>query len=516
MASQIDHLVSGGHIVDGSIIEVQECIKNMAGSKPIIIVLGTTVLDKQQPRIGNPQHVNPAANNNNPAAAAGGGGAGAGVMDPGAAAMLGLGPGGPPPHQQQQPPPAYGAPPPPNPYGPPPPAAAAAAAAAAAHHHQQQPGGYGGGYGAPPPNPYGAPPPPAAAMQYNNNHNNLQQHQQQQPGGYGPPPSHPPHPNPYGAPPPTAAAMPYSNNQSNYPHHQNNPLQHPPPLAPTYQHHGGGVIAKNEAPIAFTPINALNSYQNRWTIKARITAKSDIRRYSNARGEGKFFSFDVLDSQNGEIRVVAWNDVCDRFHDQVAVGQVITLTKASLRAKRGSFNQTRHQFEIHLENASVIEIAPDEVAIPKISFNFVPLSQVEDTPANAMVDVLAVVEAVAEPTTIQKRDGNPAVKRGVNVRDSSGRSIELTLWGGATQDPGDVLATAIASGHRPIIAIKNARVGDFNGKTLSNTTSSTILVDPIDVNEAGSLRSWYDGGGASQAAVALSSRGGGAGGGGRW
>jgi ssDNA-binding replication factor A large subunit len=56
------------------------------------------------------------------------------------------------------------------------------------------------------------------------------------------------------------------------------------------------------------PINALNSYQNRWTIKARVTNKSEIRRYSNARGEGKFFSFDLLDAAGGEIRVVCWND----------------------------------------------------------------------------------------------------------------------------------------------------------------------------------------------------------------
>lgn len=32
------------------------------------------------------------------------------------------------------------------------------------------------------------------------------------------------------------------------------------------------------------------------------------RRYTNARGEGRFFSFDLLDVQGGEIRAVGWND----------------------------------------------------------------------------------------------------------------------------------------------------------------------------------------------------------------
>ena len=43
---------------------------------------------------------------------------------------------------------------------------------------------------------------------------------------------------------------------------------------------------RNEAPPNITPIASLNAYQARWTIRARVTSKSEMRRFSNARGEG--------------------------------------------------------------------------------------------------------------------------------------------------------------------------------------------------------------------------------------
>ncbi len=59
--------------------------------------------------------------------------------------------------------------------------------------------------------------------------------------------------------------------------------------------------------------------QARWTIKARCTVKSDVRRWNNARGEGKLFSFDLLDGEGGEIRVTGFKDAVDRWYDMVQV-----------------------------------------------------------------------------------------------------------------------------------------------------------------------------------------------------
>lgn len=465
LATQLAELVHTEQLKDNCIVALNDYICNLMANKKIIIVLNLQVLQKDAAKIGNPQHYDKVFPNGPP------GGEGGAV-------------GGPPPQQQ--------APPQQQQYGGPPQGGYNAGGGYGAA--PQQGGGYGnaGGYGGPPPNqgpnaPYGAPPA----------------------GGYGAPPAAPqggnygaPAGGGYGAPPPSG---PYGGGA---------PQQHPPAnpygAPPGAQYRGSGPVARNEAPAHIMPINALNSYQNRWTIKARVTNKSDIRRYSNARGEGRFFSFDLLDAQGGEIRVVGWNDQCDRWEPHVQQGKVYLISKASLRNKRGNFNQTRHQFEIHLENQSQVEECVDEEDIPQIFFNFSKIATVEDAPPNTMVDIVGVVESCQDFVNITKRDGTETQKRSMIIRDDSGRSIELTLWGAsATGAPGDQIMAVLAGGAHPVLAIKNARVGDFNGKTLSTVGSSTVVMDPHDIPEALQLRQWYDQGGHAQAADALSRQGGG-------
>lgn len=66
------------------------------------------------------------------------------------------------------------------------------------------------------------------------------------------------------------------------------------------------------------PIVALNPYQNRWVIKARVVSKGNIRTWSNPRTEGKLFSMDLMD-ESGGIRATAFTDVCDKFFEMLEV-----------------------------------------------------------------------------------------------------------------------------------------------------------------------------------------------------
>lgn len=103
-------------------------------------------------------------------------------------------------------------------------------------------------------------------------------------------------------------------------------------VQPSYSMNTGPVV-RNEAPSHITSINHLNPYMNRWTILGRCTSKADLRRWSNSRGEGKVFSFDLLD-KSGDIRITAFNDQAEEFDPIIEVGCMYSVSKGSLKPKR--------------------------------------------------------------------------------------------------------------------------------------------------------------------------------------
>lgn len=73
----------------------------------------------------------------------------------------------------------------------------------------------------------------------------------------------------------------------------------------------------------------LTPYQNKWVIKARVISKTAIRKWSNAKGEGKLFSMDLMD-ESGEIRATCFNDAVDKYYDMIQVLYFLKLSRKSI------------------------------------------------------------------------------------------------------------------------------------------------------------------------------------------
>ncbi|XP_076656555.1 replication protein A 70 [Halictus rubicundus] len=258
--------------------------------------------------------------------------------------------------------------------------------------------------------------------------------------------------------------------------------------------------------ISTTPIVALSPYQNRWVIKARVVSKSDIRTWSNSRGEGKLFSMDLVD-ESGEIRCTAFRDQCDKFYDMLEIGKVYYISRATLKTANKQFNNLKNDYEMTLNGDSeIIPCHDDTNEIPSLQFAFAPISDVEKKERNDIIDILGVVKLCGDLQMLTSRTtGREMKKRDINLVDESNTMVTLTLWGSQ--------AETFEGSSNPVLAIKGARIGEFNGgKNLSTISSSVLQIDP-DIPEAHRLRGWFNTVGRNEEAKSLSRALGGAGGG---
>lgn len=140
-----------------------------------------------------------------------------------------------------------------------------------------------------------------------------------------------------------------------------------------------------DSPVQVHPIASLNPFQNRWVIKARVTAKSDIKTWNNQRGEGRLFSVDLLD-QTGEIRAVGFNEAVDALYEVLQVGKVYYIARCGLKSGNNKFSTIQNNYELSFDAKSEVVPCNDQADdVPTINFSFVQIDHIENLAPNAMI-----------------------------------------------------------------------------------------------------------------------------------
>ncbi|KAL8130385.1 hypothetical protein V2J09_019540 [Rumex salicifolius] len=240
------------------------------------------------------------------------------------------------------------------------------------------------------------------------------------------------------------------------------------------------------------PIASLNPYQGNWTIKVRVTSKGNMRSYKNARGEGNVFNVELTDEDGTEIQATMFNEAARKFFDRFQMGKVFYISKGSLKVANKQFKTVKNDYEMTLNENSVVEEASDEgVHIPETKFNFVPIDELGPcVNGKDLVDIIGVVQNVSPTLSIRRKINNEVIpKRDITIADQSKKTVVVSLWNElATTIGQELLDMADKS---PVVAIKSLKVGDFQGVSLSAISKSIIQINP-DMPESQNLRSWYD------------------------
>jgi replication factor A1 len=194
----------------------------------------------------------------------------------------------------------------------------------------------------------------------------------------------------------------------------------------------------------------------------------------------------TLLDESGEIRVTCYNDAADKWYPFFSQGEMYVISQGKLKFANKKFTSVKHAYEMTLNADSMVIPIQGVETVPLIHFDIVPIDHLEDAKKDDMVDVCGVVISSKPVATITTKRGETA-KRSILLGDSSGRTIELTLWGTHALEFDEVLASA----PHPVLAVKGARVSDFGGKTLSAVQSSEFEVNP-QVPAAFNAQNWFN------------------------
>jgi len=260
-------------------------------------------------------------------------------------------------------------------------------------------------------------------------------------------------------------------------------------------------MASTLASLPIFPINELSPYHRSWVIKARVTTKAQVRTFQRRGGgaEGKLFSIELLDAEEGQIRATFFNEAVDTYQNMLEVGKIYFFSGGSLRIADKRYNTCSHRYEISFDRACNIEKASDDDAgIGKMSFAFVDLRALQSRDIPCVVDLCGVVQSVQDVVKITSKAGNELIKRDIVIADDTGYTLNVTLWGEEAQRKDSDFQG------NPVVAGKGIRISEFNERSGSTISGSVIQFNPEGVPEVARLASWWAQGGSKQQLTALS------------
>ena len=116
----------------------------------------------------------------------------------------------------------------------------------------------------------------------------------------------------------------------------------------------------------FFPIREITPYHKSWTIKGRVTQKSQMREFNRmgkgggGGGQGKVFSIDLVDKDGGEIRASFFNEAAQKYGETVQQGKVYTFSRGQAKVSNRQYSQVNHEYEITFGPEAKIEETADD------------------------------------------------------------------------------------------------------------------------------------------------------------
>lgn len=245
----------------------------------------------------------------------------------------------------------------------------------------------------------------------------------------------------------------------------------------------------------YTPISALSTFLYDWTIRAKVTKKSELAEYNNRKlmKNDKFMTLRLSDCHGSQISASFFGEAAEKFFKIIQEGSIYLFSNGNVSLADQRFRTSDCSYQLQFNSSADIRLDEDQsFSVKAIDRGVTPLSKLKDCKARTLVDILGIVIEVGRPTEkTSKQKGEALTQRLLKIVDDSGMSIELSLWNELANDPN--VSNLIPN--ESIIHAKSVNVTIFNETLyLSSVKSLTELIFNPTSPQSSKLMSWFKGG----------------------
>ena len=217
------------------------------------------------------------------------------------------------------------------------------------------------------------------------------------------------------------------------------------------------------------PLAAITTFSKDFTIVVRCSKKNSMKNYTNAKGPGNLFSFLVIDHENTEIEIIAFNQNATRIYDLIQEGKIYSIEGLYAKIAAKKFSACKSDFVLNCsDNVKVTELK-DDSSIKTYSFDITKISEIKNLASDSLVDLFGKVIQLGDVVQLSTKNGTQDIRK-VIIVDDSNTQIEISLWREHTN------VTFMAG---DFVVFKAVKVKEYNGtKSINFSDSSIIVVDP--------------------------------------
>ena len=236
-----------------------------------------------------------------------------------------------------------------------------------------------------------------------------------------------------------------------------------------------------------TLISSLTTFSSNARLYLKCKVKNPIKNFvaKSTKKDCTLQSYIFIDTKGDEIQATAFNKAVENFSKIIQEGGIYEIRKCNIQLAERAYNATKCDYKLGFNESTQVIPAPDNGKFSGVKFSIIPLEQIVDFPIGKIIDVFGFVLDDKGFQEITTKNEKILKMQKLLIGDDTLSRIELTLW-----EPFGSPDNNYSLGD--LIAVKNCRVKEFNGRKQLSTTDSTEVKKSLDPESDSRLRKFYD------------------------